>query len=115
MTDKRFGNRFKECRERLNLTQEELAARTKLSVQYISYVERGQRYPRFDKMIALLNGLESSADDVFCDVVEKSLERRTCDLDCKMEALPFDEKHDILDVLEQLIRQAEKRAEKNKG
>ena len=38
MTDKKFGNRFKACRERLGLTQEELA--TGLSVQYISYVER---------------------------------------------------------------------------
>ena len=113
MTDNRIGNRFKECRERLNLTQEELAARTQLSVQYISYVERGQRYPRFDKMIVLLNGLGVSADEVFCDVVEKSMDCRSSYLSEKLLALPSDEKDDILELVEHIVQQATKRASRN--
>lgn len=113
MTDKRFGNRFKACRESQGLTQEDLAAKTQLSVQYISYVERGQRYPRFDKLIILLNGLGISADDVFCDVVEKSMDQRSSYLSEKLMALPADEKTDILDLFEFLIQQATKRAKKS--
>lgn len=112
MTDKKFGNRFKAYRERLGLTQEELAARTGLSVQYISYVERGKRFPRYDKMVLLLNELKISADEVFCDVVDKSMEHRASYLSEKLFALPSDEKENILDLCELLIQQAEKRAEK---
>ena len=109
MTDKKFGNRFKACRERLGLTQEELAARTGLSVQYISYVERGKRFPRYDKMVLLLNELKISADEVFCDVVDKFMEHRASYLSEKLFALPSDEKENILDLCELLIQQAEKR------
>lgn len=98
MTDKKFGNRFKACRERLGLTQEELAARTGLSVQYISCVERGKRYPRFDKMVILLNELGVSADEVFCDVVEKSVEHLSSFLGENFTALPVEEKENILDL-----------------
>lgn len=98
MTDKKFGNRFKACRERLGLTQEELAARTGLSVQYISCVERGKRYPWFDKMVILLNELGVSADEVFCDVVEKSVEHLSSFLGENFTALPVEEKENILDL-----------------
>ena len=91
------------------LTQEELAARTGLSVQYISYVERGKRFPRYDNMVLLLNELKISADEVFCDVVDKSMEHRASYLSEKLFALPSDEKENILDLCELLIQQAEKR------
>ncbi|ANU53019.1 helix-turn-helix transcriptional regulator [Acutalibacter muris] len=115
MTDKKFGNRFKECRESLRLTQEDLADMIGISVQYISYVERGKRYPRYDKMILLLDALEISADEVFCDVVKKSMDHRSSYLSDKLASLPATEKNDILDLLEHLIKQATKRAERNES
>lgn len=41
MIDKRIGQRIKECRERIGLTQEQFSEKTGLSVNYISTVERG--------------------------------------------------------------------------
>ncbi len=69
MIDKRIGKRVKQCREQLGLSQEEFAEKTGLTANYISTVERGMSFPRCEKLIILLNGLEVSADAIFCDVL----------------------------------------------
>lgn len=69
MIDKRIGKRVKQARERLGITQEDLAEKTGLTTNYISTVERGMSFPRCEKLIILLNGLETSADSIFCDVL----------------------------------------------
>lgn len=40
MIDKRIGERIKQCREQLGLTQEQFAERLGLTTNYISTVER---------------------------------------------------------------------------
>ena len=69
---KEIGKRFKENRETQKLTQAELAEKVGTSVTYISSIERGLSFPRGDKLVAILNVLNSSADSVFCDVVQAS-------------------------------------------
>ena len=64
MIDKRIGKRVKQCRERLGISQEELAEKTGLTTNYISTVERGMSFPRCEKLIILLNGLESTSSTV---------------------------------------------------
>lgn len=112
MTDKKFGNRFKECRENLGLTQQ-LSDRTGLPIGYISTVERGQRYPRYQKMITLLNTLGVSADAVFCDVVEASMERYAGEIFERLNELPLETKSEILEVVDVLIKQYHDRETKN--
>ena len=67
MIDKRIGKRFKQCRERLGLTQEDLAEKTGLTTNYISTVERGASFPRCEKLVLLMNALETNADAIFCE------------------------------------------------
>ena len=62
MIDKRIGRRFKQRREELGLTQEALSEKLGLTTNYISTIERGASFPRCEKLILLLNGLETSAD-----------------------------------------------------
>ena len=66
-------------------------------------------------MILLLDALGISADEVFCDVVKKSMDHRFSYLSDKVASLPATEKDDILDLLEHLIKQATKRAERNES
>ena len=54
MIDKRVGKRIKQYRERLGLTQEEFAEKTGLASGYISTVERGITFPRYDKLITII-------------------------------------------------------------
>ncbi len=87
MIDKRIGKRIKECRERLGLTQEQFAEKIGVGVNYISTVERGASFPRCEKLIAILNGLEVSADAIFCDVTKvRDRIKRAC---FQMHWFPF--------------------------
>ncbi len=106
MIDKRIGKRIKERREALGLTQEELAEKLNLTTNYISTLERGASFPRCEKLILLLNGLETSADSVFCDVLEHSGDYRASALSEKLAELPAEEQKRILDMVELMIKQA---------
>lgn len=105
---KEIGKRFKENRERLNLTQVELAKRVGTSVTYISSVERGLSFPRGDKLVAMLNALDASADSVFCDVVNASAQYRACVLYDMLLGLSGSEQNRILETVDFLIRQSKK-------
>ncbi|MGM9641015.1 MAG: helix-turn-helix domain-containing protein [Faecousia sp.] len=105
MIDKRIGKRVKQCRERLGLTQEDLAERTGLTTNYISTVERGASFPRCEKLITLLNGLETNADAIFCDVLEHSTEYKASELSRELAALPQDAQKRILQMVELMIQQ----------
>ncbi len=104
MIDERIGMRIKQCRERLGLTQEQFAEKTGLSVNYISTIERGASFPRCERLITILNGLEASADEIFCDVVTHSAEHKTSKLSKKLEFLPVEAQNRILRVVDLLIQ-----------
>ena len=103
---KEIGKRFKENRETQELTQAELAEKVGTSVTYISSVERGLSFPRGDKLVAILNALNSSADSVFCDVVQASAKQRASVLYDMLLDLPSKEQNRILETVEFLIRQS---------
>ena len=103
---KEIGKRFKENRETQKLTQAEQAEKVGTSVTYISSVERGISFPRGDKLVAILNALNSSADSVFCDVVQASAKQRASILYDMLLDLPSKEQNRILETVEFLIRQS---------
>ena len=64
MIDKRIGQRFKQCREKLGLTQEEFAKKMGVTINYISTIERGMTFPRCEKLVQLLNALGVPAENL---------------------------------------------------
>lgn len=106
MIDKRIGKRIKERREAIGLTQQELAEKLDLTTNYISTLERGASFPRCEKLILLLNGLEASADSIFCDVLKHTTNYKASVLSEQLSALPIDEQNRILDIIEIMIKQA---------
>ena len=106
MIDKRIGKRLKQRREELGLTQEDLAEKLGLTPNYISTVERGASFPRCEKLILLLNGLETSADAVFCDVLTHSAPAKASILSEQISDLPSVEQQRILDMVELMVKQA---------
>lgn len=107
MADKQVGRRIKERREALGLTQEELAERIDVAPHFISTVERGISFPRYEKMILLINALETSADALLCDVINKASASRASILSEMLGGLPAKEQKRILEVVELMIRQAQ--------
>ena len=105
MIDKRIGQRFKQCREKLGLTQEEFAKNMGVTINYISTIERGMTFPRCEKLVQLLNALGVPADAVFCDVLTSSPDYQTSVLSKKLENLPVASQQRILQVVELMIQQ----------
>lgn len=105
MIDARIGKRIKQCRERLGLTQEELAEKTGFTVNYISTLERGKSFPRCENLIILLNSLEISVDMIFCDVVVYANKIKASQLLEELAVLPPEAQKRILRTVELLIQQ----------
>ena len=103
--DPRIGQRFKEARERIGLTQEELAEITGYSVNYISTVERGVSFPRCERLITLMNTLNVSADSIFCDVLENTVSHDGNTVWEKLQSLSPQAQKRILDTIDFLIEQ----------
>lgn len=106
MTDKRIGRRLKECREKIGLTQEQLAEKLGVSPVYISTVERGVTFPRIDRLIALLNTLRAPADAIFCDVLDYSFDYKSSQLSKELSSLPSDDQKRILKMVKLMIQEA---------
>jgi len=60
-----FGSRLRVLRRAAGLTQEEVAARTDLSVDFISLVERGKSAPSFDSLAKLADALGVEVREFF--------------------------------------------------
>ena len=105
MIDPRIGQRFKEAREGIGLTQEELAEITGYSVNYISTVERGVSFPRCERLITLMNTLNVSADSIFCDVLENTVSHDGNMVWEKLQSLSPQAQKRILDTIDFLIEQ----------
>jgi len=105
MIDPRIGKRIKQCRERIGLTQEQFAEKTGLTTNYISTVERGASFPRCEKLILILNGLEVSADAIFCDVLTHSTNYKAAALSEELDTLSPEAQKRILQMLELMIQQ----------
>lgn len=106
MIDKRIGNRFKQRREAMGLTQEELSEKTGLSINYISTIERGASFPRCQRLITLLNALETNADEIFCDVLDYCMDYKQARLSQELDLLPVKDQKRILKIVELMIQEA---------
>lgn len=104
MVDKRIGKRLKQRREALGLTQEQFAEKIGVTSNYISSLERGMSFPRYENLILILNGLETSADAIFCDVLKYATDYTASSLSQMLNTLPVEDRGQLLRLLEVLIQ-----------
>lgn len=62
MSEINLGQRIREERQKLNLTQEKLAETINVTTTYIGQIERGERRPTLDTLINISNALGVSID-----------------------------------------------------
>jgi len=62
---KRFGKRLFELRHQANLTQEQLAQKAEISVDFLSLMERGINSPSFETLEKLSLALEKPVKEFF--------------------------------------------------
>ena len=64
-----MGDRIKEARKKKGLTQEQLAERLDVSVEFVGQIERGLKLPSMNVFIKLIEALNVSADYLLRDSV----------------------------------------------
>ena len=69
MDYKRLGERIREERLRLNLTQAQLAEAVDISDTYMGAIERGERSLTLDTLVRLVNRLGVTVDYLLADFV----------------------------------------------
>ena len=106
MIERDVGKRIQEIRKKTGLTQEQLAERIGISPHYYSALERGIYNIKHELLVAILNELDCSADEIFCDVVKKSSITKATKLSAKLENLSLEEQYKIYEVVETLIKNA---------
>ena len=102
--DKLIGKKVQECRKKKGFTQEELAETIEISPHHLSALERGVYSIKLETLVKILNCLDCSADEIFCDVVNKSSHIKSTVLSEKIKALPRDEQQKIFDVVDTMVK-----------
>lgn len=70
---KAFGKKIKEAREKLGMTQLQLAEEINVSQNFLGDIERGIKLPSLSKLIYLSNVLKISLDSMFSDSLNNIL------------------------------------------
>ena len=106
MIEKEIGKRVQEYRKKKKLTQEELAEILEISTNHLSALERGMYNIKLDLLVQIINALDCSADDIFCDVINNGYKARASRLSDKIESLSPEEQAKIFDVVETMVKNA---------
>ncbi len=97
-----IGKHIREKRLSKSWKQDELAERTDLSVVYIGMIERGEKTPKLETFIKIVNALDTSADEMLEDVLDEGYKIRVSKYAQKLDAMSKNQRDlffQFLDVL----------------
>ena len=106
--EKIIGAKIQQLRKKKGYTQEKLSEMIGISAHYLSALERGVYNTKLETLVKILNCLDCSADEVFCDVVNRSCFATSSTLSDKLQGLPLEEQKKILAVVDTMIASAAK-------
>lgn len=101
-----IGKRIQKIRLAKGYTQQQFAEMIGLSTNYLSDIERGKSSARLDKLVAIINALECSADDIFVDVIDYGYKIKSSQLSERLEELPPKEREKAFAILDVFISKA---------
>ncbi len=73
----KMGKRMKYKRQAKNLNQEDIANAVRISPSYYGNIERGNRVPSVDTLVAIANALEVGTDFLLADSLTTANRQRT--------------------------------------
>lgn len=96
---KTFGNRVRIIRQAKGITQEELAHEIEKTTHYISDIETGKRKPNLNTLVDLMIALETTPNEIFCDLLEYDENKLTKAIQL-LSDIPDEDRVFYLDILE---------------
>ena len=97
-----IGARIKAARERVHLTQEQLAEIIDISPTHMSVIERGIKTPKLDTFVRIANALGVSTDALLQDVVVPVNDSIMAELSARIGRMPQKDQERILNAIRAL-------------
>ena len=98
-----IGNRIREIRESRGMTQEDLSAKTGVSIKHISVLERGLKEPKLSTFLNIADALELTPNELLSPPEDgKGI---VTALSYKISKLPYDEQERLLKIVNTLIKE----------
>ena len=97
-----IGGRIKAARERVHLTQEQLAEIIDISPTHMSVIERGVKTPKLDTFVRIANALGVSTDALLQDVVVPVNDSIMAELSARIGRMPHKDQERILNAIRAL-------------
>ena len=97
-----IGARIKAARERVHLTQEQLAEIIDISPTHMSVIERGVKTPKLDTFVRIANALGVSTDALLQDVVVPVNDSIMAELSARIGRMPQQDQERILNAIRAL-------------
>jgi transcriptional regulator with XRE-family HTH domain len=103
MDFKDSGKKLKLYRAKCGWSLEECAERAGISARYLADIERGDKVPKLETLLRLLNVLFASADDVLQDSLIVGYHPKSNEILKKLEMLDPSRRRQALEILESVI------------
>ena len=97
-----IGARIKAARERVHLTQEQLAEINDISPTHMSVIERGVKTPKLDTFVRIANALGVSTDALLQDVMVPVNDSIMAELSARIGRMPQKDQERILNAIRAL-------------
>ncbi len=99
-----LGNRVRQSRKKLYMTQEQLSEKADISVSFLGEIERAERSPSLDVLVSLANALGVTCDYLLRDSVETGSAYIDADISRKLSRLTHKQKVAAEAILDAYIK-----------
>lgn len=99
-----IGSRLREARNKVKLTQEQLAEKVGIGTTYISDIERGAKFPSLSLFIKIVDALGVSSDFILRGEIEAGKNCVYDDLTRKLDGLTPKQRLGVADLIDAYIK-----------
>lgn len=103
MNAKSLGKKLKAYRSKCGWSLKDCSEQIGISTRYLADIERGDKIPKLETFILILNALKASADDVLQDSLVVGYEAKSNDIICKLQTLDVTKRKQALTIFESVI------------
>lgn len=105
-----IGKNIRMYRTIAQLRQEDLAAKTGLTPNYIGMIERGEKIPSLETFITIANALETTTDRLLFDVLTAGYMVKESLLSQKIDMLTKKDRERVYAVVDTLVLHSAKKS-----
>lgn len=103
MNCKSMGKKLKSYRAKCGWSLKECSERIGISTRYLADIECGDKVPKLETFLLILNTLNASADDVLQDSLVVGYEAKSNDMIRKLNALDVTKRKQALEIFDSVI------------